>query len=150
MAFLIRSGLVTSKSSPTIFILFPIDLVKEVNDLLPKYNKAVITNRESAPTIFFLFFGKYDPSSFQKEIELSSHRSFDRINFGKYEFVEEECPLLMEKNVAGEKVKDKNSLYVNSGLCKETMSYARILKEIKRVDGSLVFYIADDSGLHFK
>ena len=31
-------------------------LVSQVNDLLPNYDKAVITNRESAPTIFFLFY----------------------------------------------------------------------------------------------
>ena len=120
------------------------ELVKEVNNLLPNYKKAVITNRESAPTIFFLFYSKYNPDLFQKVAYLSKLRDFDRISFDKYNFTEEECPLRNTKqgNIIISTVKE-NTLYVNSGLCKDTLSISRVLSEIKRIDNSLVFYVAE-------
>lgn len=108
-------------------------LVSKTNKLLPSYKKAVITDRESAPTIFFLFFGKYNPSFFQMEVKDSSMHDFDRINFAKYKFSQDECPLI---ETSGE----KDVLYVNSGLCK-VPSNARVLGKIRRFDNSLVFTI---------
>jgi len=119
------------------------ELVKEVNNLLPNYKKAIITNRESAPTIFFLFYSKYNPNLFQKVANLSKLRDFDRISFDKYNFTEEECPLrnIKQNNVIISTAK-KDILYVNSGLCKDTALISRVLSEIKRIDNSLVFYVA--------
>jgi hypothetical protein len=120
------------------------ELVKKVNNLLPNYKKAVITNRESAPTIFFLFYSKYNPDLFQKVAYLSKLRDFDRISFYKYYFTEEECPLRIikqdEKIISTAK---KDILYVNSGLCKDTVSISKVRSEIKRIDNSLVFYVAE-------
>ncbi len=120
------------------------ELVKEVNHLLPNYKKAVITNRESAPTIFFLFYSKYNPNLFQKTAYSSKLRDFDRISFDKYNFTEEECPLknIIQDNIIISTAK-KDILYVNSGLCKDTISISRVLSEIKRIDNSLVFYVAE-------
>lgn len=120
------------------------ELVKEVNHLLPNYKQAVITNRESAPTIFFLFYSKYNPNLFQKVAYTSKLRDFDRISFDKYNFTEEECPLrnIKQDNIIINTVQE-NTLYVNSGLCKNTASISRVLSEIKRVDNSLVFYVAE-------
>lgn len=73
-------------------------LVKEVNNLMPFYERAVVTNRESAPTIFFLFYGKYNPKTFQEETKNTTMHDFDRINFGKFEFSQEECPLKVDRN----------------------------------------------------
>jgi len=115
-------------------------LVTEVNYLLPNYKKVVVTNRESAPTIFFLFYSKYDPTLFQREAKRSMLRDFDRISFGRYEFTQDECPLRISNKQSTE---ESNVLYVNSGLCKDTASIARVISEIKRVDNSLVFYVAE-------
>lgn len=111
------------------------ELVEEVNIFLPNYQKAIITDRESAPTIFFLFYGKYDPAKFQRETKNSTMRDFDRINFGKYTFSQEECP-------ATEKNMKREILYVNSGFCK-AISGIKEYKEIKRKDNSVVFRIVD-------
>ncbi len=120
------------------------NLVYKVNELLPKYEKAIITNTESAPTVFFLFYNKYDPSLFQKATYLSSHRSFDRMNFGKYEFTEDECPLKNEEDGGAARSSGvKNILYVNSALCKEFPENSELLAEIRRRDNSSVFYILD-------
>lgn len=115
-------------------------LVKNVNNLRSSYEKVVVTNRESAPTIFFLFYSKYNPRTFQEETRNTTMQDFDRINFGKYEFSQEECPLKIDKNelIIG----DRNTLYVNSGLCK-SFSQARELGVVRRGDNSIVFRILD-------
>lgn len=118
------------------------ELIAKVNNLLPKYNKAVITNRESAPAVFFLFFSKYSPSLFQKGKQVNMS-DYDRINFGKYEFSQEECPLRPIEEDGKMIIKgEKNILYVNSGLCK-TLRGVRILDYVERSDNSLAFSILE-------
>lgn len=109
-------------------------LVNKVNQLLPNYKKTVVTDRESAPTIFFLFYGVYDPAKFQMETKDSTMRDFDRINFGKYIFSQEECPVKEKESI------QKGLLYVNSGFCKDVFGVEEY-KEIKRKDNSVVFRI---------
>jgi len=120
------------------------ELVEKVNNLLPNYKKAVVTNRESAPTIFFLFYSKYNPDLFQKTAKSSKLRDFDRISFDKYIFSEDECPLrnIKQGNIIIN-TREKDTLYVNSGLCKDTGSISKVLSEIKRIDSSLVFYVSE-------
>lgn len=122
------------------------DLVYKVNIFLPQYKKAIITNRESAPTIFFLFYTKYSPEFFHKEISKNNHRSFDRMNFGKYVFTEDECPLgtIKDKEVI-KSITEENILYVNSALCEENPLGSKTLAEIKRLDGSFVFKVLEHS-----
>lgn len=120
------------------------ELVGSVDTLLPHYKNAIITDRESSPTIFFLFYGKYDPAKFQLETKEITNQSIDRVNFAKYMFTQEECPLKVAGSMnnalsAGE----KNVLYVDSGLCKDLPVNARLIKEVKRGDSSLVFKILD-------
>lgn len=115
------------------------ELVEKINELLPRYKKIVITDRESAPTIFFLFFNNYGPERFQKEKQLNVF-DYDRINFGKYEFSQEECPARIEKDrLFGE----KGVLYVNSGLCKVMGSPIKEVAVIKRKDNSTVFRMVE-------
>lgn len=120
------------------------ELVNSVNTLLPKYKNVIITDRESSPTIFFLFYSKYDPAAFQFETKNVTSQSIDRVNFAKYTFTQEECPL----RITGSGVNllstgEKNILYVDSGLCKDLPANARLIREIKRGDSSLVFKIMD-------
>lgn len=120
------------------------ELVATTNAILPKYQKAIITDRESAPTIFFLFYGKYDPSQFYRETEGSVMRDFDRINFGKYVFSQEECPV---KEVQQENITisaEKDTLYVNSGLCKPIPGF-KMVRDIRRTDGSHVFTVLSET-----
>lgn len=117
-------------------------LVDNINRLKHDYRKVIITDRESAPTIFFLFYNKYDPSMFQRETKNARMQDFDRINFGKYEFSQEECPLTMIKD--GSQIRlsgEKGLLYVNSGLCKESEEGVKTLNVVKRSDNSAAFRI---------
>lgn len=117
-------------------------LATAVNNILPKYQNAIITDRESAPAIFFLFYGKHDPSKFHRETKGSPMRDFDRINFGKYIFSQEECPLLEKASVNSQKrsIRQKDALYVNSGLCPKVTD-AKEINVIRRKDGSVAFRI---------
>ncbi len=120
------------------------ELVKKVDTRLSSYQKAIITNRETAPTIFFLFYGKYDPATFQKETKNSVLRDFDRVGFATYEFSQEECPLRDVTNKDGSMITtgQQGILYVDSGFCKN-MTYGRLLNTIERSDHSNVFKIYD-------
>lgn len=114
-------------------------LVTEVNKLLPSYQKAIITNRESAPAIFFLFFGKYDPITYLKETEGKGIHDYDRANFGSYEFSQEECPLRLDTKT-GQLTGQLGGLYVNYGTC-NTPKGTRELQAIRRGDQSVVFRV---------
>ncbi len=117
-------------------------LVAKVNQLLPSYKQAVVTNRETAPTVFFLFYGKYDPGVFQQVAKTSLLRDFDRVGFANYEFSQEECPLrdVVSKDGTVTTTGEKGILYVNSGLCKD-MKYGKLIETIKRSDQTPVFKI---------
>lgn len=119
-------------------------LVAKVKNLEGAYPKVVVTNRESAPTIFFLFYLPYNPALFQKETAHTTMHDFDRIGFGKYTFSQEECPLQEKMSADGtiEVTGERHILYVNSGLCK-VPKQARVLDTIYRSDNSKVFTILD-------
>ncbi len=123
-------------------------MVTAVNKLLPGYKKAVVTTRESAPAVFFLFFTKYDPAVFQKETYSPALIDLDRADFSKYEFSQEECPLRLA-TIADPKTGlttrvftgVKGILYVNSGICDTPVGYANELMKITRGDSAMVFRI---------
>jgi len=117
------------------------ELVSKVDTLKTGYKRIIVTDRESAPTIFFLFYNKYDPSKFQKDTYHTTMKDFDRINFGEYEFSQEECPLNTNPKTQAF-VPNKFTLYVNSGLC-AVADKTRELAQIKRSDGSIAFRIVD-------
>lgn len=119
------------------------ELVEKVNKLLPPYKKAIITNSESAPSIFFLFHTKYDPYTFQQETKGRRNQDFDRINFGNYVFVFEkgECPLdrtLGDSLASNERLE---ALYVNHGVCVTPKDNVEEMDLIRRGDNSVVFRI---------
>ena len=114
-------------------------LVAKVNILLPLYQSAVITDRQSAPTIFFLFFGKYDPGTFQTETHTSTFPDYDRIAFANYQFSQEECPLRPNPTGLGHTGKS-GILYINFATCKSVVG-AKELEVIRRGDSSIVFRI---------
>ncbi len=114
-------------------------LVNKVNALLPGYKKVVVTNQESAPAIFFLTYGSYDPQAYQQETKNSALRDFDRVNFGNYEFSTNRCPL-NKKSINN--LEKGEILYVNSALCdEENIPNSKLLDIIERPDGSNIFKI---------
>ena len=115
-------------------------LVREINELLPSYDKAVITSRETGSTILFLFYLKYDPKNFQEETKDLNTKESDHISFYKYELTDEECPLRIDaksKKLTGR----KNILYVNSSLCNKEIEGAILISEVYRSGGSGVYRI---------
>ena len=117
------------------------ELVENVNTYIPSYKYAIITSRETAPTIFFLFFGKYDPALFQNQTKNIDMEKWDHVSFANYRFSEEECPLKVDPKTEA-LTGEKGILYVNSSLCKDPKG-ARVIDVIKRADGSEVFRILD-------
>lgn len=119
------------------------ELVEQVNNLLPEFKKAVVTTSNSTPSIFFLFYSKYNPANFQKEFLKSRNENFGQISFAKYKFVDDDCPLKMKngkkmiKTISGE----KDVLYVNKETCLVDPKFMTVLSEVKRLDGSIVFRI---------
>lgn len=121
------------------------ELVSKVNTLLPNYSHAVITDRETAPSIFFLFYGNYDPNIFQDETRNENIRLSNEVKFSNYVFSKEECPIRYELKDDGSKILigEKNILYVISGLCKEIPKEATVIATIKRTDGSEAFRVLE-------
>lgn len=114
------------------------ELVTKVNQYSLPFEHIVVTNRESAPTIFFLFYNQFDPRVFQEDTKQSKLRDFDRVGFSKYTFSEEECPYKMLEDRKAPV--NPGVLYVNSGLCKIPED-SILRKTIRRTDNSIVFYI---------
>jgi 4-amino-4-deoxy-L-arabinose transferase-like glycosyltransferase len=115
------------------------ELVKVVNKLLPQYQYAAITTRQASPLIFFLFYSKYDPAKFQQEIKKEKHNflleDFGKVSINKYKFFTDAC---FDKDNLKESI-----LYVDLGSCDVPYSQLNVLKEIKRVDESVVFRVYD-------
>jgi len=108
------------------------ELVSEVQKRIGEYPSIVITNRETAPTVFFLFYSLYDPARFLTETRELPGDDRDRTSFDKYIFTTEECPV--RESVEN----DPGLLYVNFGTCKDVPD-TTILSTIRRGDGSAVF-----------
>lgn len=109
-------------------------LVTNVNLLLPKYNKAVVSGTVGSPAILFLFFSRYDPAKFQNQVSnlpLKTVDKIDRVAFDKYSFYNQDCFDNYQKNI----------LYVERGTCGIPDQQSFKTTEIKREDGSVVFRI---------
>lgn len=113
------------------------ELMTEVKNYPDK--KIIMTNRESAPAIFTLFYTSYDPVLYQKLSKQHMNLHYDLMAFDGYEFSEEECPLRFNEKEDALTGK-KDVIYVNSSLCKIPEG-TKLLKTIKRTDGSDVFYV---------
>ena len=116
-------------------------LVSRVRELAPSYKKMIITNHESSPGIYFLFYNKIDPSYFHSVIYGKNLRDFDRVNFDSYEFPEDPCPLKTTDPKTNRDVPtaEFGVLYVNFSTCEIPVRGANVVNEIHRGDGSVVF-----------
>lgn len=104
------------------------EMVEEVNKIKDQYQKVLVTYQYDQPYVYFLFYTRYDPLSYQNQWNgqeiLRAQRSFD-----KYEF----------RNIDWEKdAKSINTLLV--GTPKEIPSDAAgLMKDINFPDGSVAF-----------
>lgn len=72
-------------------------LVNKVNELIPNYDKALITDSRGTAYIYFLFYNQYDPAKWQSQ-SLSSITESDKFGFSSINhldnlyFIGETCP----------------------------------------------------------
>lgn len=83
-----------------------------------------------------LFF-QNKTSLFQKETNGKFGERSDSVDFSKYKFTDQECPLRNLKS--GEHTGEKQILYINHGNCKLPQIPVNELSAVKRSDGSVVF-----------
>lgn len=95
-----------------------------------EYKKIIMTYRIDQPYIYYLFYNKIDPSSYQKSWSEKDIKRFER-KIGKYEF----------RYVNYEKdSREKDALLI--GTPEEIPNNERVLKEIKYLDGTVAYRIA--------
>lgn len=125
------------------------ELVFAVTKLLPQYQKAVITNAESAPSVFFLFFTSYDPTTYQKESIAVDKNKSDSINFSSYNFEGTDCPLNdrlgFKKGQPYTPIQlpeiDKHTVFVQYRGCDIVTQTTELLQIIKQPNGQEVFQL---------
>jgi|SRR3989338_6793769 len=109
------------------------EVFEEIGQIEDKYSKIVMTYMYDQPYIYYLFYNKIDPSWYQKNWDYNGNEQLDRFKrvIGKYEF----------RNIDWGRDKNlKNTLFI--GMPKEIPNNAKIIKEIKFLDGSIAFRIA--------
>jgi len=111
------------------------DLVSFISPIKDRYSRIYITDQYDQPYILFLFYLKYPPEKFQKEVVLtprdkfgfSTVLDFDKFHFGKIEW---------------EKIEDGKNILV-CGTDKEIPNNVKILKEIDFLNGKPAFKCAE-------
>jgi len=122
-------------------------LVSTLNRLLPAYDKAIISNHESTPAMFFFVYNTLNPAVVQKLWKESGNTDIGTLSYGPYIFSKDPCPLRAT-------VPDSHSnhpvitgipgiLYVNYAECKTDNPNIHMIDTINRRDGSPVFHILE-------
>ncbi len=125
------------------------ELVSEIAKQKDTYKKIIITNAESAPSVFFLFFTAYDPGRYQKESINTDKNKSDSINFSMYEFESDDCPLNtrlgfkkgMPYTPKALTDTDLHSLFVQYRGCPVATQSAELLRTVYQPNGQEVFQI---------
>lgn len=108
------------------------ELVFTVEELSKKYNKVIMTTQGNNNFIFYLFYKKFDPSTFHK---LGSPREKDKLEFQKSVFVYNPCPL-----DDGSISKTHKYVYIMKENC-TIPNYGRVIQIIRHPDGSPAYHI---------
>jgi len=92
-------------------------LVEKVTELMPNYDKAVITDARGTPYIYFLFYNQYNPARWhaQAEESITIDPKFKYISIGKLDnlyFVSKTCPANPKKWSPDSDIPEANVLYV--------------------------------------
>lgn len=90
------------------------ELVKKLPLYYDMYDHVIVTKGNESPYIYILFFGAYDPRTYQNS---GSHRDLDYQGFGKYVFVPYDCPSFngtAQMNIENDK---EQTLLIRRGNC---------------------------------
>src|SRR5581483_64232 len=88
-------------------------MVSVINKNYDSYKKFVLTNTESNPYMFILFYNKYDPKKYQLS---GSHGNENNKGFDKYVFVPMNCPV-GSGNAIDPAKGDFDTMYMDRGDC---------------------------------
>lgn len=115
------------------------ELVFTLKSLSSKYKEIVMTTERNNNFIFYLFYLKFDPATFQK---LGSPREKDHLKFQNLEFVYGACPIGDADLARIEKYKNTLLVVVKTSDC-HFPPQAKIIKTINTPDGSPAFYLIE-------
>ena len=117
------------------------EAVEFIKDKVDKYDQVVFTSKYGQPYIYYLFYTQYDPKKYQKQAKLIEHPEGD---VGRVEKIDN----IVFREIYWPKDRFvKNTLYIGATYeipledIKE--DEARILKEIKFLNGKLAFRIVE-------
>lgn len=116
------------------------EMAKVVNSFQDKYQEVVIDGAETSPYIYLLFYQKYDPTKFQKNVKYYPEKSdgiTDIQSFDKYEF----RSIDWQKDISDENILSVGNAYQVPVIQLEERPKGRLLKTINLHDGSPIFQI---------
>ena len=110
-------------------------LIEKLGMIQNQYQKIVMTTEGNNNFIFYLFYKKFDPATFQKMGSPSEH---DGLRFENILYTSQRCPLgtNTENPVSG----DPGTIYVNQASCKLPVN-VDILDTARTPDGIPAYYI---------
>jgi 4-amino-4-deoxy-L-arabinose transferase-like glycosyltransferase len=115
-------------------------LVESLEKLSPNYKKIVMIKSYGGAYISLLFFGKYDPATYQAE---GSPLDRDFTGFGKYYFIPQDCPLNGGRDGKDQVTGEEGILYVNKGDCVTPINNVRVVDTIYWQDNSPAFKLLE-------
>ncbi len=113
------------------------ELVRRVNELMPKFDKALITDSRGTAYIYFLFYNQYDPAKWQLQsqeaITSADKFGFSSINhLGNLYFIGETCPA---------KIPEDKVLYVCTEANHPKSGFTQFKETINFDDGQPAFVL---------
>ncbi len=109
------------------------EMMEYVNINSGKFETVVLTKTGGGYPLV-QFYAQYDPATYQKE---GSPKDKPYGGFGKFFFVDHECPSLEMDN----KIPQKKVLFINNGICKKDIRYTE--EVIYRTDNTPAFRIVN-------
>lgn len=111
------------------------ELVSTLQEYNRVYDKIVVTKGNESPYIYILFFGAYDPRSYQRS---GSHRDLDYQGFDTYTFVPYDCPSFNGVDQMDVSQHKERTLLVRRGNC-ELGKNDQLVGHVLWRDGSEAF-----------
>lgn len=111
------------------------EVVFDVVNNLPKYDRVEMTTQNNNNFIFYLYYTQFDPKKFQ---QLGSPKEKDNLHFGKLVYLYASCPL--EGTPNQNKIDKDKVLYVDKPDC-QLPKNAVVLNTINTPDGAPSFKI---------
>lgn len=119
------------------------ELVKRVNELMPKFDKALITDSRGTAYIYFLFYNQYDPTKWQRQsnqaVTSADKFGFSTINkLDNLYFISETCPA---------KIPEDKVLYVCTQEINPFTGFSQVGESINFDNGKPAFVLFEKASL---